>query len=98
MDFETGQIVISQAGHDKGRPFLVLQPEGDFLLLADGRERKVTAPKRKRRKHVSAPRRFQHPAIWKLQSGQPVLDSEIRRALAAFRDESGGYDAWQKTT
>ncbi len=52
MDFHRGQIVISAAGHDKGRAYCVLDTDGDFLLLADGKARKIGRPKRKRCKHV----------------------------------------------
>lgn len=98
MDFERGQVVLSRAGHDKGRPFFIVETEDGFLLLADGKERKVAAPKRKRIKHVSEPRQFHHPVAEQLRSGKLVMDSEIRRALAVLRDELGGYDAWQRTT
>lgn len=98
MDLEQGQIVFSTAGHDKNRPFFVIAREGDFVLLANGKERKLAKPKRKRAKHVVAAASLHHSVIGKLHSGRPVPDSELRRALAALRDESGGYDAWQKTT
>ena len=64
----------------------------DFLLLADGKTRKAAAPKRKKRSHVEVADAgtFGHPALEKLRGGQPVFDSELRRALAAFRDQSDG--------
>jgi len=43
---------MSVAGHDKGMVLCVLEQAGDFLLLANGRQRKVTHPKRKKLKHV----------------------------------------------
>ena len=45
MNFTRAQIVRSLAGHDKGAFFCVLDTEGDFLLLADGKHRRVEAPK-----------------------------------------------------
>ena len=39
------------SGHDKGF-FLVLRMEGDFLLLANGRQRLLETPKRKNVRHV----------------------------------------------
>jgi len=87
MNFERGQIVISHAGHDEGNLFCVMDVDGDFLLLANGKTKKVGCPKRKRRKHVTSMGQSEHPAIGKLRSGQPLLDSELRRALAVFRDE-----------
>lgn len=52
MDIARSNIVKSIAGRDAGSLFFVLATEGDFLLLADGRRRRVESPKRKRRKHV----------------------------------------------
>lgn len=87
MEFERGQIVRSCAGHDEGNLYCVMDLNGDFLLLADGKTRKVSSPKRKRRKHVAFAGRSEHPSITAFISGKPVPDSELRRALAAFRDE-----------
>ena len=47
-----GRLVISTAGHDSGRVLCVLAHEGEYLLVADGRKRKVQKPKRKKLKHV----------------------------------------------
>ena len=76
----------SVAGHDRGDLFLVLRQEGDFLWLADGKRRKLETPKKKRRKHVVSAGVWTHPVTGRLREGGPVLDSEIRRALAAFRN------------
>ena len=46
------QIVLSLAGHDKGKLFFVLREEGEYVLLADGKGRKLATPKRKRKKHI----------------------------------------------
>lgn len=90
METLNHQIVLSIAGHDKGKLFYVVDTAADFLLLADGRERKLDAPKRKRCKHVRGVGTSAHPAIVRLQRGEPVTDSDLRRALAAFRDSDRG--------
>ena len=53
MDIARSDIVKSAAGRDRGRLFFVLGTEGEFLLLADGKSRKLERPKRKKRKHVT---------------------------------------------
>lgn len=80
------QIVLSLAGHDRGRLFLVLKQEGDFVLLADGKGRKLATPKRKRVKHVQSVGTSAHPAVLGLHRGEAVSDRQLRAALAAFRD------------
>ena len=102
MSIAKSDIVKSVAGRDAGSLFFVLATEGDFLLLADGKRRKAASPKRKKRGHVDIVCRgnFGHPVLRKLKDGTPVSDRELRRVLAAFRDESdqGGNHAWQKAT
>ena len=87
MDLRRGDVVRSLAGHDKDSLFCVVSTEGDFLLLANGKERKLNSPKRKRIKHAQRAGSSSHPVLLRLRAGEPVGDSEVRRALAAFRDE-----------
>lgn len=86
MTVRQGDVVRSVAGHDKDQFFLVTREEGDFLWLADGKSRKIETPKKKRRKHVVSAGLWTHPVAGRMKDGEPVLDSEIRKALAAFRN------------
>jgi ribosomal protein L14E/L6E/L27E len=94
----TGCLVQAIAGRDRDGIFCVVgvEEQQGFLLLADGKRRKVSKPKRKKPGHVVPldQGEFDHPAIRKLQQGQQLSDKELRRALAAFK---GGNHAWQKT-
>lgn len=50
---ETGDIVVSRAGHDAGKAFIVTSIVSDkFVLIADGKSRKIESPKLKRTKHL----------------------------------------------
>ena len=88
----TGWIVQATAGRDQGDLFCVVgvDQEQQRLLLADGKRRKVARPKRKKLGHVTPLterlRGFDHPAVRKLQEGEPVSDRELRRVLAAFKE------------
>ena len=46
----------------------------------------ISAPKRKREKHLRRVGTSAHPAIVRLQRGESVSDRALRRSLAAFRD------------
>jgi len=46
--------VISKAGRDKGRSFIVVAQEGEFVYLCDGDLRKSDCPKKKKRKHLAS--------------------------------------------
>lgn len=85
----TGWIVRSEAGHDKGDVFCVMGTEAGLLLLADGKRRKISHPKRKKVGHVTVLNRggYLSPAIQRIGMGEPVTDRALRRALAAFREE-----------
>ncbi len=86
----TGWIVRAEAGRDKGGLFCVMGivQEQRRLLIADGRRRKAARPKAKDFNHVKLlTGGFDHPAIQKLRQGEPLSDRELRRALAAFRDQ-----------
>jgi len=52
MDITEGSVVRSKAGRDKGRFFVVLSLEDQFVYLADGDLRKISKPKRKKLMHV----------------------------------------------
>ncbi len=48
-----GDIVVSTAGHDAGKPFVVIAEAGrGFVLIADGKSRKVESPKLKNNGHL----------------------------------------------
>ena len=62
--------------------------EGDFLLLADGKRRRVENPKRKRLRHVVPTGLDAGAAAERIRSSEKVTNSELRKAIAAL--ESGG--------
>ena len=73
MNITAGTVVISRAGHDCGRAMMVVQTDGEFLFVADGKERKLEKPKKKNRKHVRATSRVINPA--------GLTDKSLRRTL-----------------
>lgn len=83
---ETGRVVISLMGHDKGRWMAVVALEGaDFALVCDGETRTLEKPKRKRLKHLRA-----LPVTVELggrgASGGAVDNSDVRKALKAAKE------------
>lgn len=82
MEISKSDIVRSLAGHDRGMCFFVLERDGDYVLLANGRERTIEHPKRKKIKHVARVPWNDSRVAGKIQSGDKVLNSELRKALA----------------
>ena len=92
MSDYTGQIVRASAGRDRDGIFCVvgMEQDGQRLLLADGKRRKVSRPKAKKPGHViyltDSQTVYDHPVVRSLQAGEPVSDRALRRALAAFKE------------
>ena len=84
MDVSKSDIVISLAGRDKDQYFYVISTEDQYVFLADGKGRKLENPKRKKLKHVRRVSRTETRVAAKIQNGDKVLNSELRRDLATF--------------
>ena len=79
---ETGRVVISKSGRDKGRPFLVVELlEEPYVLIADGALRRLSKPKRKKVKHLELQETVLYGIRDKLTEGTKVFDAELRSAL-----------------
>jgi len=88
MEVCRGDIVLSRNGRDKGKYLFVAEADGDFLVLLDGKSRKVERPKRKKAKHCIFLAREDSRVAEKLRSGERINNSDIRKALAAFRNHA----------
>ncbi len=49
---EPGTVVLCRAGREKGRFLVVISSDSECVYLADGKERKLSAPKKKNIKHI----------------------------------------------
>ena len=83
-DFNISDVVRSTAGRDQGKLFYVIGTDPVFLLLANGKDRTLEKPKRKKRKHIQKVLRSETRVAEKLRQGDKVLNSELRRDLAYF--------------
>ena len=84
MDISKSDIIMSLAGRDKGKLFYVVDVEENYVLIADGKGRKLENPKRKKLKHVRRVSRTETRVATKILNGDKVLNSELRRDLATF--------------
>lgn len=82
LPLKVGSVAVSMAGRDEGRTFAVLEElDADFVLTVDGKLRGMERPKKKRRKHLKATGRVLEEMVSRLESGQTVLDYELRTWL-----------------
>lgn len=80
-----GQFVTSKAGHDKGRLYVVVAQENDFVYLCDGKLKGPEGPKKKRRKHIQPINAWvEEGLLEKLRSGKKVYAEEIKYALKQY--------------
>ena len=99
MEIAASNIVRSVAGRDQGKLFIVLAVEGEYLLLADGKSRKVESPKRKKRRHVLFVAADENRLSEKIRGGSPTagfakpLRLTARRFIRTRRD-----NVWQNPT
>ena len=89
-------VVVSTAGRDQGEVFYVIDEDPVYLMLANGKDRTLDKPKRKKRKHAQKVLRSETRVAGKLRLGDKVLNSELRRDLAEFSqdmqsDDLGGF-------
>ena len=86
-DFNIADVVISTAGRDQGKLFYIIGTDPVFLTLANGKDRTLEKPKRKKRKHIQKVLRSETRVAEKLRLGDKVLNSELRRDLAYLSRE-----------
>ena len=86
-DLNIADVVISTAGRDQGKLFYVIGTDPVYLTLANGKDRTLEKPKRKKRKHIQKVLRSETRVAEKLRQGDKVLNSELRRDLAYLSRE-----------
>lgn len=78
MEAKIGMIVRSAAGHDRGNFLVITAVEGDFAFIADGKERKLEKPKKKRLKHL----KLTNTVI----DTDNLIDKGLRKIISSFTE------------
>ena len=86
-DILVSDVVVSRAGRDQGEWFYVIRADETYLYLANGKDRPLDKPKRKKRKHAQKVLRSETRVAAKLRCGDKVLNGELRRDLAFLARE-----------
>ena len=84
MELSKSDVVLSLAGRDQGMLFFVVDTDGVYVSLVNGKERKLENPKRKKLKHLRFAARIDSNVASKIFNGDKVLNSELRRDLAIY--------------
>lgn len=86
MSVDLGQIVVSRAGRDTGKRFVVVNlVDSLFVEISDGDLRRLEKPKKKKIKHLNITDDRIETIEKKLKSDSKVTNAEIRKALADLK-------------
>ena len=81
---ETGMFARSKAGHDKGKLYIILRTESEYVYLTDGKLRPMANPKKKKIKHLVAKPEILEEIREKIFAKKRIFDSEVRNKLDAI--------------
>jgi len=87
---ELGRVVRANAGREKGHLFLIVGIiSEDYVLIADGDKRKLSAPKKKKLRHLDFKPEVMAGIANKILEEKKVFDAEIKSALYALKQSEG---------
>ncbi len=77
-----GQLVISKAGRDVDRCFIIIDIiDQQYVSLVDGYLRKVEKPKKKKIKHLMKTNYISEFIVEKLNKGEKITNVMVRREI-----------------
>lgn len=82
---EAGDLVLSVAGRDKNRYYIVLAVDGDYCYICDGKKHKCDKPKKKKIKHVISTGEKSRLVQEKLSENACVTNVQLRREISSYR-------------
>lgn len=85
MSVTLGQIVVSRAGRDTGKRFVIVKVVDNlFVEISDGELRRMEKPKKKKIKHLNITDEKVDSLEEKLKSNSKITNADIRKALAGL--------------
>ena len=82
---EVGRVVLSRAGRDQGHVFVIMDViDENYVAIANGCQRKVDNPKKKKIKHLVAKEEIIEEIREKIFAKKRIFDSEVRNKLDAI--------------
>lgn len=80
------RLIISKSGHDKGRIYIIIDSDEDYVYLADGRLRKLSNLKKKNKKHVQLTNYISDELIEKKEKNL-LIDEDVKRIIKLYNKE-----------
>ena len=79
-----GMYAISRAGHDKGKLYIIILVEEEYVFLSDGRLKPVEAPKKKKKKHIQIIKKTEEQIYLTIDENKQISNEEIKRAIKEY--------------
>lgn len=81
---KNGTVVISLAGHDKGKLYVVVSVKEENVFICDGKTKLLSKPKKKKQKHIADTGEYIDFSLYK-----PLYDAHIKKELACLIKKGG---------
>lgn len=78
---EQGMLARSIAGHDRGRLYVIIRVETEYVWLVDGILRTVDKPKKKRIRHIQVIHQYAEPVMKALKEKEPLQNEPIKQII-----------------
>ena len=78
--------MLSLAGHDKGKLYVVISASEQIVFLCDGKTKLLSKPKKKKQKHIADTGEYID-----LSPYNPLYDAHIKKELACLIKKGGCY-------
>ncbi|MDI3298977.1 MAG: KOW domain-containing RNA-binding protein [Bacillota bacterium] len=88
LRFSPGQLVVSKAGRDRGRAYLVVGVDPRWVYVADGSVRDVRRPKKKNPRHLAPTGRVAEELAQLPPGSREWSNRRVREAVARLLDEA----------
>lgn len=82
--FRIGQLAISDAGHDRGKLYMIFKVEGESVWLVDGVNKTIEKPKRKNICHVRRMNYIDPEIDARLNGKSPLNNENILEAIQRY--------------
>ncbi|MGI6049245.1 MAG: RNA-binding protein [Acetivibrionales bacterium] len=88
MDTIIGRYVWSKAGRDKAHLFIIIDIVDDqHVMVADGRLRTVSNPKKKKLKHLNITNKAAEGIQRTISIKKKLLDADLQRAIEEYKED-----------
>lgn len=80
-----GEIVYSKVGRDKGKYYVIMWTEDEFVGICDGNLHKIDKIKKKKYKHLFSSSKSSDFLKNKIVSKEKITNSDVRKSILEFQ-------------